>query len=411
MNILILHRIPYHKIDYQRGIDHSVHHVVYLGTQEALKTIPDDLPCVKIARLGKNSVYFEAQQCLAPLALSFDRIISLSEYELLDAARLRQLFNVPGPSVDAVLKVRDKLLMKECVGNAGLHVPRNCSLEKLLNGNAKFDDAKLVLKPIDGASSENVCIFDSTKELLHCINTNSSSIALLNAGGYKGFEVEEFISGEILHFDGLVESGKVKVLVASQYIGTCLAYAQGKPLGSFQIDITPESKQWVLDVLRATDLTNGSFHLEAIVNNGSLVFLEVANRVGGADVVNVVELATGVHLPSAELKIYLSESPLLKVVYSPSKFGWFVFPGHHLKSEYCHVEFSERFKHAPQVVRWNELKENIPVPRNITYQAHEVPLAGLVQSQNSEALQAFIQNIFERVEVKGCDLNTCTNNA
>ena len=62
-------------------------------------------------------------------------------------------------------------------------------------------------------------------------------------------------------------------------------------------------------VLAAVGIRNGSFHLEAIEAPDALVFLEVGNRVGGADVVATFELATGVHLPSEELRILIGDGP------------------------------------------------------------------------------------------------------
>lgn len=78
------------------------------------------------------------------------------------------------------------------------------------------------------------------------------------------FEVEEYINGAILHIDGLVKNGKLGVCVASEYLGTCLDYANGFPLGSFQIETTRAIKQWTQQCLQAVDIQQGCFHLEAI---------------------------------------------------------------------------------------------------------------------------------------------------
>ena len=43
MKLLVLHRVPYAKIDYHRGIDHTEHDVTYIGIDKALETIPRDL--------------------------------------------------------------------------------------------------------------------------------------------------------------------------------------------------------------------------------------------------------------------------------------------------------------------------------------------------------------------------------
>src|SRR3989338_4629910 len=106
MNILILHRIPYYKIEYHRGIDHVKHHVVYIGTAENIANIPEDLSCQKIIRAGEKDIENEIFDYIKQSSYSFDRIISLSEYELIAAARLRELFNVEGPKPWEVELVR-----------------------------------------------------------------------------------------------------------------------------------------------------------------------------------------------------------------------------------------------------------------------------------------------------------------
>src|SRR4051812_11199837 len=99
MKILILHRVPYGRIEYERGIDHDVHDVTYLGTKEALATVPPNLRHRAVMRPGERSAYEEATDWDGLAHSRFERIISLSEYELLDAARLREVLHVEGPNV------------------------------------------------------------------------------------------------------------------------------------------------------------------------------------------------------------------------------------------------------------------------------------------------------------------------
>jgi biotin carboxylase len=403
MNILILHRIPYHKINYHRGINHAEHQVVYLGTEQALASIPQDLPCIRWARPGAKATYLEAIAAVEQQDIQFNLVLSLSEYELLDAAKVREKFNIKGASIADVTKVRDKLIMKKCASSAGLLVPKNLPLDDFLAQENLLSGA-LVLKPVDGASSENVQIYTSSQQL-HLACTNSSTgIPAVDNKNYAGFQVEEFVEGDILHFDGLVVDGNVKLVLASRYLGNCLAYTTGNPLGSYQLETTEAHKHWVDQVLKATSLANGSFHIEAIQNGNELVFLELANRVGGADVVDAVEQATGIHMPSVELQIYLGSKPDLVINQSNSKFGWFVFPGHHLNEDYCHIQGADSFRQHSQVIRWNQLASHAALTKHITYQATEVPIAGLVKGKDSNELEQFMQSLFTNVTVSGAHL-------
>lgn len=406
MKILILHRVPYFKIEYHRGISHDLHEVTYFGTDRALATLPPHLRCERVSRPGTRPAFEEALDWLAKRPRHFDRVISASEYELLDAARLRERLGVPGAPVDQVMLARDKVLMKQAVERAGLRVPRFLPLPRFLEmGGRPPWYGRTVLKPHRGASSEDVLVFDTPSQAAAAITEGRTGVARIDAGGdLEDFEVEEFVSGPIQHFDGLVQDGEILVLTASQYVGTCLKYAQGQPMGSFQIDLSEATRAWVARALAAVRVEDGSFHLEAIIDEGEPVFLEVGNRVGGADVVTTVELATDVHLPSYELRVLLGE-PVAGTLPEPPadrrRYGWFVHPGHHLAGRvFQGLEGALAFRDSTHAVTWNELPAGAPLPDHITYQAGETVLAGIVASDTPEDTREWIVDLFDSLTVR-----------
>ena len=386
MNILVLHRVPYPRIEYARGIDHDRHEVTYFGVPELLATLPPGLRCEKVER--------------------FDRVIALSEYDLLDAAKLRAWLVAPGATFDEVRLVRDKVAMKDAVRKAGLRVPRFVGLGAFMAAPAAIQwDGRTVLKPRSGASSEDVVIFETPEEALDAIRERRSGVARLDGDTptIDDYEIEEFVSGDILHFDGLVSRGEVLTLTASRYIGTCLGFANGRPLGSYHFPVETQTKLWANAALRAVGIREGSFHLEAIEYGKTLVFLEVGNRVGGADVVATFEYATGVHLPSEELRLLLDGAPsrpLPETQFQPRWHGWFVFPGHTLQADaYEGIPGIDAFRGDPALVRWIELPSGAPVKRKITYSAHEAPLAGIVAHEKWEHTRDWIGALFAASEV------------
>ena len=404
MNILILHRRPYYKVKYHLGIDHERHEVTYIGTVAQLADIPPTRRCRRVERLGRRALAEEVSDWLQSQTQAFDRVLALSEYDLLDAAHLRAWFGIPGPLPGQIEKVRNKVVMKRLVAEIGLRTPRFLPLAALLDAaDAAPWSGRTVLKPVDGASSEDVTIFESPRHARAAVTTRQSGVERLDHGAAQQhrYEVEEFVEGPILHFDGLVMAGRLRVVTASRYIGTCLDYAQGHPLGSVQIPLTEQAREWVITVLRAVGIEHGSFHLEAIQNAQNLVFLEVAGRVGGADVVDTFELATGIHLPSEELKLLLDgeRASLSAPVTSNHWFGWFVFPGHHLGATHCRLQNYETFAQSPLMLRWHRLSEDQPLPRHITYQALEAPAAGLVRASSSDEAEMFMQTLFRAIRI------------
>ena len=145
-------------------------------------------------------------------------------------------------------------------------------------------------------------------------------------------------------------------------------------------------------------IRNGSFHLEAINAQDGLVFLEVGNRVGGADVVATFELAIGAHLPSEELRILTGVRPtraLPRTQTAATWHGWFVFPGH--KSEawvYSGIQGIDSYRRDPAVVRWVELSVGSALLHRVSYSAGEAPLARIVACPNSTDTDAWLRGLF-----------------
>ena len=403
MKILILHRIPYQKIDYHRGIDHQKHDITYIGTAENTHSIPNTLRCEIVTRPGSEKTEIEVQHFLKNTNKKFDRIISLSEYELLAAAQLRDWFNVAGARPEQVEKVRDKIIMKKAMADYGIKTPIFMNIDDFMHANlSSMHTIKLIIKPIDGASSENIITVESAAEAHRKIGERKTGVAELDQSSslWDRYEIEEFIDGRIMHIDGLVQNGKIVLCVASQYVNNCLDYAHGKPLGSVQIETTPVLQNYAQQCIRAAEISNGSFHLECIERNSELFFLEIANRVGGADVVKTTELATGVHLPSAELRLLINESFHLEIPKpSRKKYGWFVFPGHHFESGYVLVSNSEVFRTHPYVLEWFQLLPHQSCKKNISYQPNESPVAGVVAGNLSEELMTWMQKMFREIHI------------
>jgi hypothetical protein len=149
-------------------------------------------------------------------------------------------------------------------------------------------------------------------------------------------------------------------------------------------------------------IRNGSFHLEAIDSPDGLVFLEVGNRVGGADVVATFELATGVHLPSEELRILVGSGSThsLPATHTAAVWhGWFVFPGHdRADAAYAGMTGIDRYRSDPAVVRWVELPAGSALKPHVTYSAGEVPLAGIVALPTATDTEAWLRGIFSAAQ-------------
>ncbi|GAA1344766.1 ATP-grasp domain-containing protein [Saccharothrix algeriensis] len=393
MRILVLHRVPDALVRYADSIDHHAHEVTYIGVPDRLATTPAGVPARRLARPGVGETDVEVLAALAGEPAP-DVVIALSEYDLLAAARVREALGVPGPVEAEVLPYRDKVAMKAAVAARGLRAPR-CRRLPAVAADVPWD-GPTVLKPLSGASSEGVTSHP----------TVAAALAAARAVDTGEFEVEEFVDGPIIHVDGLVADGAVVAVMVSRYVNTCLAFAEGRPLGSVQVDADPGVVDWTARCLAAVGIATGPFHLEAIEGPDGLVFLEVGARFGGADVVDTFELATGVRLPDAQLRLLVEGASAdidARVPAPDARYGWFVWPGHTLGSTHCRVAHAEDFAEHPLVRRWVQRPPDEPVSRTITYADAHVPLAGVLGPGSSEDMARLLDIMFATVKVEPAD--------
>ncbi len=221
----------------------------------------------------------------------FDHVVAFSEYLLDVAAAVRERYDIPGPRPRDVDRFRDKVVMKRTLAAAGIRVPRwfECTTKRRLHAAAEALGFPLVMKPVRGASSKGVRIVTGIEEL-----------DALDPAQLRDLELEEYIDGDLLHADGVVDgAGRPLFLAVSRYIAPCLDFEAGLPLGSIvQTGSAAREacERYALRVLAALDLRASAFHLEFFRRGEELVFLEIGARVPGADVSYVVDDVYGVNL-------------------------------------------------------------------------------------------------------------------
>ncbi|GLU34971.1 hypothetical protein Busp01_48130 [Trinickia caryophylli] len=249
-------------------------------------------------------------------------LLAFSEYLLDPAAAMRERFDIPGQTRAEVDRFRDKTQMKRVLQAANLRVPRwfACTTREQTETRARELGFPLIVKPIRGASSKGVQKVASADAL-------RAALVALDLGQY---EIEEYIDGEILHVDGVLDqAGNCLFLCVSRYISSCLNFEAGVPLGSVIETDTPLARAcrtFALACLRALALRGSAFHLELFNRDGELIFLEVGARVPGADVPYTVHRAFGINLFRLWVDAALDLPVALPVISPPRSAGWVTIP-------------------------------------------------------------------------------------
>ena len=226
-----------------------------------------------------------------------DLIVALDDFDVETAAHLREHFRLPGMGDSLARNFRDKLAMRTTARNAGLLVPEFTGVfnHDDLNAFMSRVSPPWLLKPRSEASSMGIKKIHHADELWPVLDS------LGDQGSF--FVMEQFISGDVYHVDGLMNNGKVLFSMAHKYGQPPLAvYSGGGVFLTRSLDRDSEESKALIElnrqVLKAMGLVRGATHSEYIKSqvDGNLYFLENAARVGGANIAECVDFASGVNL-------------------------------------------------------------------------------------------------------------------
>lgn len=223
-------------------------------------------------------------------------IVGLDDFDQEKAASLREHLRLPGMGASGVRLVRDKLAMRQAAETAGLPQPRFCKTfpHSALHAFTQEVAPPWILKPRSEASADGVQRIDSAEELWR---------ALEALGDRQAHHlVEDYIPGTVYHADAIVRGGALQFCTVSAYRRPPMnVVSEG---GVFATQTLPPTHPDALvlaertsALLQAVGHADGVCHAEFIrADDGTFNFLEVASRVGGAHIAEMVEEATGVNL-------------------------------------------------------------------------------------------------------------------
>ena len=226
-----------------------------------------------------------------------DRIVALDEFDVENVSALREHLRIPGMGLTTSRYFRDKLAMRMRAQEEGIPVP---DFVHVLNYDALREYMARVappwlLKPRSQASGIGMKKIHAADELWPWLD---------RLGDKQSFYLlERFLPGDVFHVDSIVSERKV-VFAA--------AHAYGKPPfhiahegGVFTSHTLPRSSEVTKQLLelnrkliKVLGFVRGVTHAEFLKSHdhGNLYFIEIAARVGGAYIADMVEAASGINL-------------------------------------------------------------------------------------------------------------------
>ncbi|MGC2388761.1 MAG: hypothetical protein WA621_05125 [Candidatus Acidiferrum sp.] len=249
--------------------------------------MPEELPVQDLI----NAVSFAAR------SQSIDRIVALDEFDMENVSALREHLRIPGMGLTTVRYFRDKLAMRARAKEAGIPVPE---FVHVLNYDALREFMSRVpppwlLKPRSQASGIGMKKIHEPADLwpwLDRLGDRQSTYLL-----------EQFISGSVFHVDSVATEREIVLAEAHAYgVPPLDTSHQGGVFTTRTLPRDSAETRALLglnrEVLKDLGFLRGVTHAEFLRahSDGKFYFLEVAARVGGAYISNVIEAATGINL-------------------------------------------------------------------------------------------------------------------
>jgi biotin carboxylase len=235
--------------------------------------------------------------------LKVDQVVALEEFDVMTAALIREHFCLPGMSSSTAKTFRDKFRMARAARAGGILLP---DFVPLINGDEVRDFMERVpppwiIKPRSDVSAIGIRKVEEPAEVWRITGELNDRENLRERSSY--YLLAQFVAGEVFHVDSIVSGGRVVFAGANRYGRPPLEVAHG---GGAYVSRTvahgSENEKKLLAInrklVKALQLERGAAHAEFIKSDadGEFYFLEMAARVGGAYIADVLEAASGLNL-------------------------------------------------------------------------------------------------------------------
>ena len=250
-------------------------------------TMPEELP---LQRLIYAVSYTARSQTI-------DRIVALDEFDMENVSALREHLRIPGMGLTTVRYFRDKLAMRARAKETGILAPEFVHVLNYDHLRAFMSrvPGPWLLKPRSQASGIGMEKIHKPEELWPWLD---------QLGDQQSFYLlEQFVPGSVYHVDSVISEREVVFLEAHAYGTPPLETShQG---GVFTTRTLPRDRaesgaldKINRDLIESLGLVRGVTHAEFLKAHadGKFYFLEIAARVGGAYIADVIEAATGINL-------------------------------------------------------------------------------------------------------------------
>lgn len=304
MNVLFLSPgYPAEMALFTQGLAATGASVIGLGDQP-WQALPGEVQAalahhVHVDRLDDADAVLRRVRAVAD-TVGIDRVECLWEPYLLLAAQIREVFDLPGMTIDQTLPFRDKERMKRRLDAAGIRTPWHATSTTVAGvyEAAERVGFPLIIKPIAGAGSADTHRVGTREELDRAVDL---------VRHVPEVSVEEFVDAEEFTYDTICAGGQVLFENVCWYRPRPLVTMQNDwispvtmALRDLDVPDLAAGREMGRRVLRALGFDTGFTHMEWYRRpDGEVVFGEIGARSPGGRTVDVMNYATDSDLFSA----------------------------------------------------------------------------------------------------------------
>ncbi len=365
---------------------HEAGWLVVLVTREKLLDKPwlwTSISEVRTVKDNRAEDYVRAATNIAGTR-KITRIVGVDEFDVLTAAKAREHLQIEGISNSYALRFRDKLRMRELAASVGIPCPeftgafRPDEIDEFL---ARVP-APWVIKPRTEVNAFGIRKCDDAEQVWRVLGELDARNTWRDHPSQ--FLIERFVEGTVYHVDSIVESGKVLASGVSRYGTTPMKVSHDG--GVFTTSILPhksderrELERLNKQLLKGFEYARGIAHAEFLQSSetGEFYLLEVAARVGGAYIADVLEEASGFNLWREWARLEMADAS------NPYKLP-------KLRRDYAGIALCLASEDAPDTSHYSEAE----IVRRISKPKH----VGLIfHSQKHERISELLEIYTERI--------------
>ncbi len=266
--------------------------------------------------LADNNNFEESIQAVKEFIAShqkikIDGVVTFWEDDVLLTSRIIDRFHFIGIPFNIAKNARNKYLFRDFCYKNNIPAPKYTYIrsEKDIKKIIREFNFPLVIKPAFGSSSAYVIKIENVEDLRNSYKFIKKSISTeIESALRNGLDilVEEYIDGDEVDIDMLLQNGRIKFQAISDNTKTKEPFfVETDRLTPSQL---PEDDQKLLlemadYILEKMNVQNGCIHLEAKFLKGRGIPIEVNLRMGGDEIYSSTKEAWGVDLIENALKI------------------------------------------------------------------------------------------------------------